>query len=75
MCTQTRPLFGYAALAATPAELLQQKLAVHESVISAAAHVIESVKGVDNGISAGLVYSFEELRSAAQLATESTQTS
>lgn len=58
------PQFGYAALAANELELLQQKLVVHESVVSAAVHAIECNLGRDSGISQGLRYSFEEVRGA-----------
>lgn len=64
---------GYATLAVSPSELVEQKLAVHESVVSAAIHTIQTDQGLDNAISAGLLYSLEELRCALEYAASSSK--
>lgn len=73
LCPSKKLPLGYATVAVTPSELVEQKLVVHETVVSAAIHSIQTDQGLDNVISAGLRYSFEELREALEYAAASSR--
>ncbi len=70
MSAKHLPRFGLAAEEFDAVEVLHQKLAVHESIISAAVFMLDAVVGPEHCLCAGLQYSFEELKDVTLLALE-----